>query len=97
MSKTTAEERGGIALAKYQSTFPDGCVGTETIPDDFMAGWNAREAEVDALERRGTLNVNRFKAICRLLEGSGDMTPVASRQIIAVVEAENAISRTYRG
>lgn len=38
------------ALAAYQATFPEGCVGTETIPDDFTAGWDAAKADLPSRE-----------------------------------------------
>lgn len=34
------------ALAAYQATFPEGCVGTATIRDDFTAGLDAAKADL---------------------------------------------------
>ncbi len=38
------------ALAAYQATFPEGCVGTATIRDDFTAGWDAAKADLPSRE-----------------------------------------------
>lgn len=57
ISTSSPEQRTdhlNAVLASYWDNFPAETVGTATIPEDFMAGWNARDVEVKALKERIT-------------------------------------------